>query len=124
MVSTGIAHHTVLHAIAQRSLRGSGGAEMDEREILEATRLPSQHVRFNLVNRVPPGAHPKSPDRVPARPSVNLGRSSDMEPGIRLEFKPMLQSVVDFSASNPQFRLLSEMLKAPLKVIRGKTEVP
>ena len=74
---------------------------MDEREIFEGPRFPPQHVGFNLVNCVPPRACPQSSDRVPARPSVDLARASNMELGIRLKLKLMAQRVVDSSAPNP-----------------------
>jgi hypothetical protein len=123
MIPARITRQTVLHQIAHMSARGSGKAKMEEREIFESPGFPSQHVGFNLVNRVPSRACPQSSDRVPARPSVNLARASDMEPGIRLELKLMAQIVVDSSASNPQVRMLSEMLEAPLKIIWSKPEV-
>ena len=124
VISTRITHQTVLHQIAHVSVRGSGRAKVDELEVLEAVGFPSQHVRFNFVNRVPPRARPQSPNRVPASPSVDFGCSSDMEPGIRFELKLVAQIMVDFSTSNTQVGLLSEVLETSLEIIWAKLEVP
>ena len=117
VISTRITHQTVLHQIAHMPVRGSGGAKVDELEVLEAVGFPSQHVRFNLVNRVPSCSRPQSPDRVPASPSVDLGCSSDVKPGIHFELKLAAQIVINLPTPNSQIRLLSEVLETLLKVI-------
>ena len=54
MVSRDMAHNTVLHAVADVSFRRPGNAVVMKVEILEAVRSPTQHIGFDLIDRVPP----------------------------------------------------------------------
>ena len=66
---------------------------------------------------------PQPPDLFPAWPSVVLRRPAGVGFGVGLEYQLSFHFVVDLPSANSQARSIAKMLKAPLKVIRGKAEV-
>src|SRR5208282_2662369 len=61
--------------------------------------------------------------RFPTCPSINFGCPSDMELGVCLNFQLSVNLVTDSSPTNPKRRLLIEVFKTFLKVIRGQSQI-
>src|SRR5580693_4073907 len=85
--------------------------------------LPPQHIGLNFIDRVPPRSSQQSADRLPARPSVNLGGSTNMEPGSGLQFHLPAEPMVDCSTTNSKQGFAVETLKTLLEIVGREIQI-
>src|SRR5579864_6857477 len=92
-------------------------------QILEGVCLPARHIGFDFVDRVPPWGRPESANFFPASSSVNLCSPSHVEPRVFFKFHRSRDIVMDFSAADPKFGILAEVLEASLEIIKCEAQI-
>src|SRR5438876_12010543 len=123
MVAGNIARHAVFHPVAKQPFCRPSETMMKEAELRETGCLPSQHVCFDLINRVPTRGRPQAADCLPAGPSIDLCRSTDVKSWIGLELHLARQAVVVFTATNSKLRFFVELAETFLEVVRRERQV-
>src|SRR5580704_12304573 len=96
---------------------------MNETQFVEAAGIPTQHIRFDFVDRVPPWSPPQTVNRFPTGPSIDLGCASHMEFRGGLKGLNSVDVVINISATNPQLGFILEMFKTPFKIIPRQAQI-
>lgn len=118
-----VTSHSVLDPVTKQTFLRSRETVMKQMQVGEGIGLPAQHVRFDFIDRVPPGSRPQAADSVPAGTPIDLGCSPNMESRICLELQLSGDIVVDFSAADSEFGISLEVREAFLEIVRGKAQV-
>jgi len=90
---------------------------MNQMQVSEAPRHPTQGISLHFVDRVPARCRPETTDRLPATPTIDFCRASYMEVWAFLEFLYAIRYVADNPAAHPELGILNEAAEAAFKVV-------
>src|SRR5262245_2907227 len=68
----------------------------------KARRGPTEHVGLDLIERVPSFDHQQTTDLFPARATIDLGRTPDVELRVPLDHERVIDAVEDDAAPDPE----------------------
>ena len=102
----------MLHPVAEQPFLSPGETMMEKMQFGKRVGLPAQHVRLDFIDRVPSRSGPEAPDCLPSGLFVNLRRTSDMEPRIRLEFQPSRNAMVNLPSADSKAQNLEQSVRS------------
>src|ERR1700683_637931 len=100
MIPRDVARHSPFNLVSPQAFRGAREPMMNETQFVEAAGVPTQHIRFDFVDRVPPWGPPQTVDRFPTGPSIDLGCASHMEFGGGLKGLNSVDVVINIPTPN------------------------
>jgi hypothetical protein len=114
---------TVLHSVPPGSICRTGGPAMQGFDVGEIASSPSQHVGFDLIDRVPPRTHPEAVHGIPARAPIDFGRAPNVEKGTGFRYYNSAFDVVEQAATDAQLRVMAKLIETSLEVVGPQAEV-
>src|SRR5450631_786041 len=124
MVAGNIVDLAILHQSSPTPPGSSGKTMVDHVDVEEAGRGPAQHVGFDFIDRIRPGAYPQSTNRFPTGSTVDLDSPTHMKLRVILKNLLSIVEMIENAAANADLRVVAEFLKRALKVVRLERQVP
>ena len=122
MIAGYIISPPIFHQVTPKPVSLPGSAMVRQFELRKRGGGPAEHIRFDLIQGIPPGSPDKAADVFPTLSPIDLGGPPNMEDWIDFGF--YFECATDLAANcattNPQFRVGLEPLEALLEVVGGK----
>src|SRR6266704_3342318 len=123
MITADVIRSAIFHDSVPVTFGSAGQAVMQELQVREAPRGPTEHAGFYLVHRVPPGRRPKSPDHLPAFSPVDLCGSSHVKCRTFFDLFDAIDDVADHASSNAKATIAPEVRKALFEIVRLQCQI-
>src|SRR5436190_5114380 len=117
MVSNYVAAEAVLYCVGPGAGGSPGESVMRDFEFWKSASIPTKHVGFHFVHRVPTGHLIKPSDAFPTSAPINLACAPHMEPRIGFHFQPVVHAMADNAATDAESWVVGKCGKAALEVV-------
>src|ERR1035437_4830968 len=125
MIAGDVISAAVLDPISPGTVGGAGGLELKHAQVRKGAGLPTEHVRFHFIERVPAGGTDEATDGVPGGSAVNLCRAADMKRRVtgRVFDRGAVDPAVNGAASDAESRVEGKFGEADLKITLGEGKI-
>ena len=108
----------VLDPVLPGAVRVSGETVMRQLQFSKAVSRPTQHIRLDLIERVPPRCFQQPADAFPAGVAVNLRRAAHVKRRVALGFGilPARRDTANSPSANPKLCVLVKVRKTIRKI--------
>src|SRR5438270_2570899 len=96
---------------------------MKQLKVGKSERGPSAHLRFDLIDGVPPEARQHSAQHVPALPPVYFGGAANVKVRAFFKKETVADAIVNGAAANAEPRIFAKVFKTFLKVVAREGKV-
>src|SRR5262245_23232009 len=116
MIAGYIVRATILHVILPNACRGPSGAMVDHFQVRKTLGLPAQHLRVDLIHRIPSSTPDQPTDVPPTRSPVQFECATHMMCRLLVQLQMAILFTVHYPAADTEFHVFCEALGTSFEI--------